>query len=314
MAWETVFLAEQLEPANRLVAIKTIKPGLASPELQARFEAECQALALMNHPNICQLFEAGTLPDGQPYFAMEYVVGASITDYCQEHNLDLGQRVQLMAHVCRAVHHAHQIGIIHRDLKPSNVLIVEGEEGPIPKIIDFGILKAIDVSLNREGFDGDQSRLGTPSYMSPEHLLGNASDLDVRTDVYAIGVLFYQLMTGSLPFQCHQADVLIDCILQGEPAPPSEKPVVVSKGSLPSMREMDVIALKALAKERSKRFESTAEMADELERWCRGEGHSHGISIPLLSIGEICEETQVGGGLLCCHVGSPVVFGYRHCL
>ena len=196
-----VYLAEQREPVKRRVALKIIKPGMDSRQVIARFEAERQTLAVLEHPNIAQVFDAGTTETGRPYFVMEYVRGLSITRYCDERKLDVQERLTLFKDVCEGVHHAHQKGIIHRDLKPSNILVSVHGDRAVPKIIDFGIAKAITRPLTAETvFTCQGQLLGTPEYMSPEQVDLATQDIDTRSDIYSLGVLLYELLAGVLPF------------------------------------------------------------------------------------------------------------------
>ena len=196
-----VWLAEQMGSIRRQVAVKVIKAGMDSTQVIARFEAERQALAVMDHPSIAKVFDGGKTPEGRPYFAMEYVRGEAITRYCHRRRLSLRARLELVIQLCEGVQHAHQKGIIHRDLKPSNVLVAEVDDHPVPRIIDFGIAKAVWQPLSNEllvteigGF------VGTPEYMSPEQAEVTPIDIDTRSDVYSLGVLLYELLAGTLPF------------------------------------------------------------------------------------------------------------------
>ena len=196
-----VYLAEQERPIKRRVALKVIKPGMDSKRVIARFDAEKQALALMQHPHIASVYDAGLTLTGRPYFVMEYVKGIPITDYCDHHKLTIEERLGLFVQVCQAVQHAHQKGIIHRDIKPSNILVSVENDRATPKIIDFGVAKAIGRPLtDRTLFTEDSQLLGTPEYMSPEQADMATEDIDTRSDVYSLGVLLYVLLTGALPF------------------------------------------------------------------------------------------------------------------
>ena len=202
-----VYAAEQEKPVRRKVALKVIKPGMDSKEVIARFEAERQALALMDHPNIAQVLDAGTTESGRPYFVMELVRGIPITEYCDKQKLTTQQRLELFIQVCQAVQHAHQKGVIHRDVKPSNVMITEHDGKPVPKVIDFGVAKAIHQRLTeRTIYTRHQQIVGTPLYMSPEQAELSGLDVDTRTDIYSLGVLLYELLTGKTPIDRQRLD------------------------------------------------------------------------------------------------------------
>src|SRR5262245_27645878 len=200
----SVYLAEQTEPVKRQVALKLIKGGTDSKAVLARFDAERQALALMDHPNIARVFDGGTTAAGQPFFVMELVQGVPITEFCDQKRLPLKARLELFVQVCQAVQHAHQKGIIHRDLKPGNVLVTEVDGRPTPKVVDFGVAKATEVRLTDMSFADTSALVGTPAYMSPEQADPSSMDIDTRTDVYALGVMLYELLVGSPPIDARQ--------------------------------------------------------------------------------------------------------------
>ena len=196
-----VYMAEQTQPVRRKVALKVIKPGMDTKQVIARFEAERQALAMMDHPNIAKVLDAGATESGRPYFVMELVRGIPITDYCDREQLSIPERLELFVLVCRAVQHAHQKGIIHRDLKPSNILVTVIDGAAVPKVIDFGVAKATGASLTeRTLYTGFHQFVGTPLYMSPEQADLAGMDVDTRSDIYSLGVLLYELLTGTTPF------------------------------------------------------------------------------------------------------------------
>src|SRR5262245_26076108 len=224
-----VYLAQQQEPVRRLVALKVIKAGMDSRQVLARFEQERQALALMDHPNIAQVHDGGTTPSGRPYFVMELVKGVAITQFCDDQRLTTRKRLGLFLSVCAAVQHAHQKGVIHRDIKPSNVLVANHDGAPVVKVIDFGVAKAVGEPLTEKTVYTQLSQMvGTPLYMSPEQAGQSSLDVDTRTDVYALGVLLYKLLTGATPF-CQERlakagyDEIRRIIREEEPPKPSSR-------------------------------------------------------------------------------------------
>src|SRR5882757_6247030 len=225
----TVWMAQQTEPVKRLVAVKLIKAGMDSRQVIARFEAERQALALMDHVNIARVLEAGTTGAGRPYFVMDLVKGVPITRYCDEHHLTPRQRLELFVPVCQAVQHAHTKGIIHRDIKPSNVLVALYDGQPVPKVIDFGVAKATGPSLTEKTvYTAFAQLIGTPLYMSPEQVELSGLDIDTRSDIYSLGVLLYELLTGTTPFDSEALkraafDEMRRIIREDEPPRPSTR-------------------------------------------------------------------------------------------
>src|SRR5438045_2298805 len=227
-----VYMAEQEEPVRRRVALKVIKLGMDTKSVIARFEAERQALALMDHPNIAKVLDAGTTETGRPFFVMELVRGIKITEYCDENNLATEERLKLFTQVCHAIQHAHQKGIIHRDIKPSNILVTVTEPGALgcPKVIDFGIAKATTGQrlTDKTVFTAFEQFIGTPAYMSPEQAMMTSLDIDTRTDIYALGVLLYELLTGHTPFDGKDLmaaglDAMRRIICEREPVRPSTR-------------------------------------------------------------------------------------------
>ena len=283
-----VYRAEQEAPVRRTVALKLIKLGMDTREVVARFEAERQALALMDHPGIATVFDAGATAEGRPYFVMEHVEGLAIDRWCDEHRLDLRQRVELVMAVCRAVQHAHQKGIIHRDLKPSNVLVLEREGRPQPKVIDFGIAKAIETrSTGRTVYTELGRRVGTPEYMSPEQA-GDGVDVDTRSDVYSLGVLLYELLVGALPFdgaapRAAAPDEHRRLVDEPDPPPPSvrfaslapERAAEVARmrgTTAPVLArdlrgDLDRVIGKAMARDRALRYDAASQLAADLGRY-----------------------------------------------
>jgi eukaryotic-like serine/threonine-protein kinase len=285
-----VYKAEQIDPIQRSVALKIIKPGMDSRQVIARFEAERQALARMEHPNIARVFEAGTDGKGRPYFAMELVRGIPITSFCEERQLDVTKRIELFIEVCAAVQHAHQKGVIHRDLKPSNILVTEQEAGPLPKVIDFGIAKALDEPLTeRIVFTRLQGFLGTPAYMSPEQMGLGGIDVDTRSDIYSLGVVLYELLTATLPFDPKEAPgaglkEARQTLLARGPERPSTRlsrlhrqraslsPLATKvRGPIRIARELDLIVLQALASDRDRRYATANGLAADLRRFLNQE-------------------------------------------
>jgi tetratricopeptide (TPR) repeat protein/serine/threonine protein kinase len=287
----TVFLAEQSEPVRRLVALKIIKPGMDSRQVIARFEAERQALALMEHPNIARVLDGGTTASGRPFFVMELVKGVPITRFCDERRLTPRQRLELFVPVCQAVQHAHQKGIIHRDLKPSNVLVCLYDGKPVPKVIDFGVAKATGQKLTERTLYTEIGQVvGTLEYMSPEQAELNQLDIDTRSDIYSLGVLLYELLTGSTPLDRKRLKAtamleMLRIIREEEPPKPStrlssteEMPSIAANRGLEPKRlsgllrgELDWIVMKALEKNRNRRYETASAFAADVQRFLADE-------------------------------------------
>ena len=281
----TVYRADQTEPVKRQVALKLIKIGMDSRAVLARFDAERQALALMDHPNIARVYDGGTTAAGQPFFVMELVSGEPITEYCDRKRLPVRARLELFVSVCQAVQHAHQKGIIHRDLKPSNVLVTEVDGRPTPKVIDFGVAKATEFKLTDQSLADTGAIVGTPAYMSPEQADPSSMDIDTRTDVYALGVILYELLAGSPPLEAKQFKrgailEMLRMVREVDPPRPSTK--VSTAEALPSIAasrdiepaqlkralrgDLDWIVMKALEKDRTRRYETANGFAADVLR------------------------------------------------
>jgi tetratricopeptide (TPR) repeat protein len=286
-----VFMAQQTQPVRRKVALKVLKPGMDTRQVVARFEAERQALAIMDHPNIARVYDGGTTPSGRPYFVMELVKGVPITEFCDQNHLTPGERLELFVSVCAAVQHAHQKGVIHRDLKPSNVLVAAHDGTPLVKIIDFGVAKAIGQELtDKTLFTGFAQMIGTPLYMSPEQA-GQSPDIDTRSDIYSLGVLLYELLTGTTPFDKERFSQLdydeMRRVIREEESPrPSTRISTLGQAAstISTQRksdpkrlcqllrgELDWIVMKALEKDRNRRYETASSFAADVQRYLHEE-------------------------------------------
>ncbi len=288
-----VFVADQLEPVRRRVAIKIVKPGIASQQIVSRFEAERQALAMMDHENIARIFDAGVTETKQPYFVMELIRGVRLDEFCDNHRLDIRQRLELFISICGAVQHAHQKSIIHRDLKPSNILVTMQDGCAVPKVIDFGLVKAMTYDLVAQTiYTRFAAMMGTPAYMSPEQAEMSSTDVDTRSDIYSLGVILYELLTGETPVNSARVsgasfDELRRLIRDDEPPRPSTRVSTMGADSSETMSQnrrldsvqlksllkgdLDCIVMKALEKDRSRRYVSAAALADDVKRYLREE-------------------------------------------
>jgi serine/threonine protein kinase/Tfp pilus assembly protein PilF len=340
-----VYKADQRQPVRRIVALKVIKLGMDTSEVVARFEAERQALAMMSHPNVAKVFEAGVTEQGRPYFAMEFVAGVPLTDYCDQNKLTTRQRLELFIPVCHAVQHAHQKGIIHRDLKPSNILVALFDGQPVPKVIDFGIAKATNQALTqRTLYTQTGSLIGTPEYMSPEQAMTNGLDVDTRTDVYALGVILYELLVGSVPFdpktlRAQGLDGIARIIKETEPQKPSTRINTLAVGrradSNPSRSldevaqrhrtdarslrreirgDLDWITLKAMEKDRTRRYETANGLAQDIRRHLDNEPVSARPPSTLYRLGKLARKHRaaavatiaVAAALLIAIIGTSI--------
>jgi serine/threonine protein kinase/tetratricopeptide (TPR) repeat protein len=324
-----VYMAEQQEPIRRKVALKIIKLGMDTKQVIARFEAERQALAMMDHPNIARVLDAGATDTGRPYFVMELVKGVPITEYCDKNNLDTRRRLELFIDVCKAVQHAHQKGIIHRDIKPSNVMITLHDSKPVPKIIDFGIAKATQQRLTEKTlFTEYRQFIGTPAYMSPEQAEMSGLDIDTRSDIYSLGVLLYELLTGTTPFEADKLrsaayDEIRRIIREDEPPMPSTRlntlgdaltDIAKRRDTQPGelckivRGDLDWVVMKTLEKDRTRRYETANELAIDIERHLGDEPVSAGPPSTVYRLRKFVRRhrTGVAAGLL---VAAAIVAG-----
>src|ERR1051326_3003962 len=284
----TVYMAEQTEPVRRRVALKVIKLGMDTKQVIARFEAERQALALMDHPNIAKVLDAGATEAGRPYFVMELVRGIKVTEFCDDKSVPTADRLKLFTQVCQAIQHAHQKGVIHRDIKPSNILVTANDGVPVPKIIDFGIATAPAGPLtDKTFFTAFEQFIGTPAYMSPEQAEMTSLDIDTRTDIYSLGVLLYELLTGRTPFDPSELlqsglDEMRRTIREQEPDRPSTRLSTMAEGELTTVAkhrhteaprlihlvrgDLDWIVMKCLEKDRTRRYETANGLASDIQR------------------------------------------------
>jgi serine/threonine protein kinase len=320
----TVWLADQTEPVRRKVALKLIKPGMDSRQVVARFEAERQALALMDHENIAKVLDGGVTADGYPYFVMELVKGVPITRYCDERRLTPRERLELFIPVCQAVQHAHQKGVIHRDLKPSNILVAPYDGRPVPKVIDFGVAKAAGQPLTEKTlFTGLGAVVGTLEYMSPEQAELNQLDVDTRSDLYSLGVVLYELLTGTTPFDRNRLKdaallEMLRVIREEEPQKPSTRlstadalPTIAANRNLEPKKlsailrgDLDWIVMRCLEKDRSRRYESANGLAIDLLRYLADEPVSAGAPSRLYRVRKFVRRNRIPVVFVCVLVAS----------
>jgi len=324
-----VYLAEQEHPIRRTVALKLLRHGLITEEAKLRFAAERQALALLDHPNIARVLDSGTADDGRPFFAMDYVPGEPITAYCARADLDLDGRLRLFVEVCRGVHHAHLRGIIHRDLKPSNVLVQENDGRAAARIIDFGIAKAVDHKLVDATLHTELGRIiGTPEYMSPEQADPATAVIDVRSDVYSLGVLLYELLTGELPLPSAELRVLnlpamVQRIREHVPVRPSARATTkiggeIGNGTSAWLRrirgDLDWVTLRAVEKDPDRRYQSAASLADDVERFLQLRPVEAGPPGALYRLRRFCRRNRVpvgaGAAVLLAILGGAIGMGW----
>ena len=322
-----VYMAEQEHPVRRRVALKVIKPGMDSKQVIARFEAERQALALMDHPNIARVLDAGATESGSPYFVMELVGGVPITEYCDTNNIDMRERLGLFVKVCQAVQHAHQKGIIHRDIKPSNVLVTLHDGVPVPKVIDFGIAKATQARLTEKTlFTEFRHMIGTPAYMSPEQAQVGGIDVDTRSDIYSLGVLLYELLTETTPFDTKALreaayGEVQRIIREVEPPKPSTRLASLGKtlGAVAAHRrtdparlsrlvrgELDWIVMKCLEKDRTRRYETAVALADDVRRYLEDKPVAAGPPSLVYSLRKYARGHRIALGIMAAALGAVV--------
>jgi serine/threonine protein kinase len=333
--WGVVFMAEQEEPVRRRVALKVVKPGMDTKSVIARFEAERQALALMDHPNIARVFDAGATENGRPYFVMELIRGVKITDYCDQQSVPTAERLELFIQVCDAVQHAHQKGIIHRDIKPANILVTTLANGkPLPKVIDFGIAKATTGLrlTDKTLFTAFEMLIGTPAYMSPEQAELTSVDVDTRTDIYSLGVLLYELLTSTTPFDAHELlkaglDEVRRVIRTEEPARPSTRLSGMMAANLTTVSQqrqadppkllrdvrgdVDWIVMKALDKDRGRRYPTANALALDIRRYLAGEIILARPPSSLYRLRKLCQRNKLlVGGLAIFFLLLVVLLGF----